>query len=143
MSNKDLQRWETASEWPLAACAVAFLVLYSIEVLAEPQGWQAQVVSWSLAKWTASSRLRRWRTSRSCGPRSASYADWLRSDQTPTFATTGAGGRWDRRPSTVRTRLQPTIVPSAIETMAAPATLTPAVLSMSPAARRLTDMNVS
>ncbi len=54
MSAAGLQRWEDASEWPLAACAMAFLALYSVEVLAEPQGRQAQLVSWSLyALWSA------------------------------------------------------------------------------------------
>lgn len=48
MSAAGLQRWENASEWPLAACAAAFLALYSVEVLAEPQGRLAEVVSWSL-----------------------------------------------------------------------------------------------
>lgn len=48
MTETRLQRWENAAEWPLAACAIAFLVLYSIEVLDEPRGWQADVISWSL-----------------------------------------------------------------------------------------------
>lgn len=40
-----LQRWENRVEWPLAACALAFLVVYSVEVLAEPQGGNARLVS--------------------------------------------------------------------------------------------------
>lgn len=35
-------------EWPLAACAVAFLILYSVEVLAQPEGQAARLVSLSL-----------------------------------------------------------------------------------------------
>jgi voltage-gated potassium channel len=31
-----LQRWESRSEWPLAAVAIAFLVVYSIQVLVQP-----------------------------------------------------------------------------------------------------------
>lgn len=48
MTATQLQRWESRAEWPLAACAVAFLALYSFEVLAEPQGRTAHLVSWSL-----------------------------------------------------------------------------------------------
>lgn len=33
-----LQRWESKAEWALAGCAAVFLVLYTVEVLAEPQG---------------------------------------------------------------------------------------------------------
>lgn len=40
-----LQRWMDRVEWPLAGCAGAFLVLYSIDVLAEPQGNHRQQVS--------------------------------------------------------------------------------------------------
>lgn len=40
-----LQRWESKAEWALAGCAVAFLVLYSIEVLALPSGRTAHVIS--------------------------------------------------------------------------------------------------
>lgn len=36
MTATRLERWEHKAEWPLAACAVAFLALYSFEVLAEP-----------------------------------------------------------------------------------------------------------
>jgi voltage-gated potassium channel len=45
-----LQRWERHSEWPLAAAAVLFLGVFSVEVLAEPQGHQAHVL-W-LVSWT-------------------------------------------------------------------------------------------
>lgn len=40
-----LQRWESKAEWGLAACALVFLVLYSIEVLALPSGRPAHVIS--------------------------------------------------------------------------------------------------
>ena len=33
-----LQKWEKRTEWPLAAVAIAFLVLYSVQVLANPGG---------------------------------------------------------------------------------------------------------
>ena len=33
-----LQRWERVTEWPLAAVALAFLVIYSVQVLARPGG---------------------------------------------------------------------------------------------------------
>jgi voltage-gated potassium channel len=33
-----LQRWEERTEWPLAAVAITFLILYSIQVLANPGG---------------------------------------------------------------------------------------------------------
>lgn len=39
------QRWASRAEWPLAACAVAFLVLYSVDVLAEPRGDTGRLVS--------------------------------------------------------------------------------------------------
>jgi voltage-gated potassium channel len=45
-----LQRWERHSEWPLAAAAVLFLGVFSVEVLAEPQGHEAHVL-W-LVSWT-------------------------------------------------------------------------------------------
>jgi voltage-gated potassium channel len=48
MTETRLQRWENRAEWPLAICAVAFLALYSIEVLAEPQGAALKAVEWSL-----------------------------------------------------------------------------------------------
>lgn len=45
-----MQRWERHSKWPLAAAAVLFLGVFSVEVLAEPQGHQAHVL-W-LVSWT-------------------------------------------------------------------------------------------
>src|SRR5436305_15077064 len=37
-SQSMLERWEDRTEWPLACIAVVFLVAYSIEVLAHPDG---------------------------------------------------------------------------------------------------------
>ena len=48
MNETRLQHWERRAEWPLAICAIAFLILYSVEVLAEPQGSAMKVVEWSL-----------------------------------------------------------------------------------------------
>jgi voltage-gated potassium channel len=45
----DLQRWERRAEWPLAAAALIFLALFSVQVLASPHGREAHVlwlVSW-------------------------------------------------------------------------------------------------
>ena len=39
-----LERWEKLSEWPLAGIAVVFLAAYSIQVLAQPQGYTAAVL---------------------------------------------------------------------------------------------------
>ena len=39
-----LQRWERHAEWPLAAAAVLFLVLFSRQVLAQPQGREAHII---------------------------------------------------------------------------------------------------
>ncbi|MCV7174969.1 potassium channel family protein [Mycolicibacterium sphagni] len=39
-----LQRWETLSEWPLAACAAVFLALFSVKVLAQPQGLNRNII---------------------------------------------------------------------------------------------------
>ena len=39
-----LQRWENLAEWPLAGCAAAFLVLYSVQVLARPARDERHVV---------------------------------------------------------------------------------------------------
>jgi voltage-gated potassium channel len=43
-SETRLQRWERHAEWPLAAAAVLFLVLFSRQVLAQPQGREAHIV---------------------------------------------------------------------------------------------------
>lgn len=48
------QLWEQRTEWPLAAVAVAFLAMYSVQVLTRPQGeearvlWMASWIAWSL-----------------------------------------------------------------------------------------------
>jgi voltage-gated potassium channel len=42
-----LQRFERYTEWPLAAAAVVFLVLFSRQVLAEPHGREAHVI-WAI-----------------------------------------------------------------------------------------------
>lgn len=39
-----LERFEQRTEWPLAAVAILFLGLYSVQVLARPQGFGADVV---------------------------------------------------------------------------------------------------
>lgn len=39
-----LQRWESLAEWPLAAIAAVFVALYSVQVLAEPQGINAHII---------------------------------------------------------------------------------------------------
>ena len=44
-----VQRWERRTEWPLAAIAILFLAVYSIQVLARPHGLEARLlwaVSW-------------------------------------------------------------------------------------------------
>src|SRR6204780_4504542 len=43
-SETKLQRWERHAEWPLAGAAVLFLVLFSRQVLAQPQGREAHIV---------------------------------------------------------------------------------------------------
>lgn len=48
MTATQLERWERRAEWPLAACAVAFLALYSVDVLVEPRGEVATAVSLAL-----------------------------------------------------------------------------------------------
>jgi voltage-gated potassium channel len=37
-SSYNLERWDSRAEWPLAGVAVVFLVLYSVQVLAQPPG---------------------------------------------------------------------------------------------------------
>ena len=39
-----LQRWEDLAEWPLAACAAVFLALFSVKVLAQPQGLNRNII---------------------------------------------------------------------------------------------------
>jgi voltage-gated potassium channel len=46
-----LDRWEHRAEWPLAAVAALFLAAYSIEVLAQPHGLVAQLLT--LVTWLA------------------------------------------------------------------------------------------
>ena len=43
-----LQRFERITEWPLAAVAIAFLPVYSVQVLAQPRGFAAHAVEVSL-----------------------------------------------------------------------------------------------
>jgi voltage-gated potassium channel len=43
-SETRLQRWERHVEWPLAVAAVAFLVLFSRQVLVQPHGREAHIV---------------------------------------------------------------------------------------------------
>ncbi len=43
-SQINLARWERRSEWPLAAAALLFLGLYSVQVLARPQGREGFVL---------------------------------------------------------------------------------------------------
>lgn len=47
----DLQRWEKHTEWPLAAIAVVFLVVYSVQILGRPDGSQRHLL-W-LTAWLA------------------------------------------------------------------------------------------
>src|ERR1700727_875545 len=43
-SETKLQRWEGHAAWPLAVAAILFLVLFSRQVLVEPQGREAHIV---------------------------------------------------------------------------------------------------
>ena len=43
-SETKLQRWERYAEWPLAVAAVLFLVLFSRQVLVQPQGREGHIV---------------------------------------------------------------------------------------------------
>ena len=43
-TDTNLHRWERRAEWPLAVAAVLFLVLFSRQVLAQPQGREAHIV---------------------------------------------------------------------------------------------------
>ncbi len=40
------QRWERRAEWPLASVAVAFLIAFSVQVLAQPHGFTASLLNW-------------------------------------------------------------------------------------------------
>ncbi len=46
----NLQRWERHAEWPLAAAALLFLSVFSVQVLVRPQGHEAYVL-WAV-DWT-------------------------------------------------------------------------------------------
>jgi voltage-gated potassium channel len=49
-----LQRWEDRTEWPLTGVAIAFLVAYSVQVLADPGGLTSRVLAVTLlALWAA------------------------------------------------------------------------------------------
>lgn len=45
------QQWRQRTEWPLAIVAVAFLIMYSVQILARPQGSEARIL-WLLC-WIA------------------------------------------------------------------------------------------
>ncbi|MGH3633663.1 MAG: potassium channel family protein [Mycobacterium sp.] len=53
-TQSNLQQWERRAEWPLAAVALAFLVVYSVQVLARPRGdesralWAVTWVVWGV-----------------------------------------------------------------------------------------------
>jgi voltage-gated potassium channel len=53
-TQSNLQRWERYAEWPLAAAALLFLGLFSVQVLARPQGreayvlWLVSLIVWGL-----------------------------------------------------------------------------------------------
>jgi len=43
------ERWEQRTEWPLAIVAIAFLAMYSVQVLRQPQGHEAYILN--MASW--------------------------------------------------------------------------------------------
>jgi voltage-gated potassium channel len=50
-THTNLQRWERHAEWPLAAAALLFLGVFSVQVLLRPQGHEAYVlwaVDWAI-----------------------------------------------------------------------------------------------
>ena len=49
-THTNLQRWERHAEWPLAAAALLFLGVFSVQVLVRPQGHEAYVL-WAV-DWT-------------------------------------------------------------------------------------------
>jgi len=71
-SQPRLDRWERRAEWPLAAVAIAFLTVYSVQVLGRPHGVEATVlgvmswVIWSVfvldyvARFALATDRRRW-----------------------------------------------------------------------------------
>jgi voltage-gated potassium channel len=53
-SSSRLERWDSRAEWPLAGVAVVFLVLYSVQVLAKPDGRISDLLEWIMyALWAA------------------------------------------------------------------------------------------
>lgn len=53
-TGRRLARWERRAEWPLAAVAIAFLAIYSFQVLAQPSGTLAGALSFAVtASWLA------------------------------------------------------------------------------------------
>ncbi|MFW3112181.1 ion transport protein [Mycobacterium haemophilum DSM 44634] len=66
------ERWEQRTEWPLALVAIAFLIIYSIEVLSRPHGHEGRVlwavgwIAWSLfvidylVRWMLAADHRQW-----------------------------------------------------------------------------------
>jgi voltage-gated potassium channel len=49
-THTNLQRWERHAEWPLAAAALLFLGVFSVQVLVRPQGHEAHIL-WAV-DWT-------------------------------------------------------------------------------------------
>jgi voltage-gated potassium channel len=47
-SPSGLDRWESRTELPLAGVAIAFLVGYSVQVLARPTGYTSEALDWTL-----------------------------------------------------------------------------------------------
>jgi voltage-gated potassium channel len=46
MRSYNLERWESRAEWALAGVAVVFLVIYSVQVLAQPRGLTESLLEW-------------------------------------------------------------------------------------------------
>lgn len=42
-----LEAWERRAEWPLAAVALAFLIAYAVDVLAQPRGTAVDIIIWA------------------------------------------------------------------------------------------------
>jgi hypothetical protein len=49
-THTNLQRWERHAEWPLAAAALLFLGVFSVQVLVRPQAHEAHIL-WAV-DWT-------------------------------------------------------------------------------------------